>query len=89
MEKETLDETEQLLMEMQLNYEDSEIFFSTFGEIDCPKTMKILNDQSISHAFTNVDIFNEKFGVSVSKQVKNSSFTFNDRYTTGVFCHRT
>ncbi|TQS38949.1 hypothetical protein Golomagni_00535, partial [Golovinomyces magnicellulatus] len=54
MEDETLDETEQLLMEMQMDHDDNETFFFTFGKIDGAKTMKILSDQSISHAFTKL-----------------------------------
>ena len=71
------EEIQQLLMEMELENDACDIFFSEFGEINGTKTITALKDQAVFHAVTKTDIFNEL--------IENSTFTFDDRYSSDTF----
>lgn len=70
---------------MNVNDDRNENFFTEFGEIDGAQTVAVLRNQSVFHAFTKADIFNQKSSESTFKLTKDSVFTFNDRYTSEIF----
>ncbi|CCU76925.1 integrase and RNaseH domain-containing protein [Blumeria hordei DH14] len=80
-----LDETEQLLMEVEINDLQNRSFFAEFGEIDGAKTVAILKDQSVFHAITKADIFKQSNVDSTFRLTNDSAFTFNDQYTSVTF----
>jgi hypothetical protein len=72
-----INETEQLLIDMEIEDYSSDQYFTEFGEVDGTQTVTILNDQSLFHSVTKSDIFNEP--------KKSSTFSFDDRYSANVF----
>jgi len=77
----TPDDIEDHQWMMSLDIEDSlyetDNYLTELGEVDGPKTVSILNDQLFVYAVTREDIFAQPLEVSV--------FTFEDRYSSGVF----
>ena len=79
-----LDETQQLLTELQLENEEqfsTEQYLTEFGGVIGIKTVAFLNDQSVFHAATGIDIFN----ITAKPQEHDSVFTFEDRYSAKIF----
>ena len=72
-----LNEAEQLLVQMEVEDEEADQFFTEYGQIDGLQTISVLSDQSVFHAVTKIDVFNEP--------TENSVFTFNDRYSANIF----
>ena len=75
-----MDEMEQLMVEMEIENEGIDMFFTSFGEVDGLETIAILNDQTTRHAITKENMFDEK-----NYQSNSSTFTFNDRYSSETF----
>ena len=57
--------------------ENCDHFFTEYGKVDGAQIVSVLNDQSVFHAITKVDIFNEP--------KESSAFTFDDRYSATTF----
>jgi hypothetical protein len=78
---EPMDEASQMIMDMELEegYDviDTGQFFTEFGEIDGIRTIECLNDQSVFHSVTKTDVFSEP--------IDTSTFSFDERYSSGVF----
>ncbi|EPQ65116.1 hypothetical protein BGT96224_A21106 [Blumeria graminis f. sp. tritici 96224] len=62
-EETILDETEQLLMKIEIDDLQNRNFFAEFGEIDGAHTVAILKDQLIFHAITKADVFKKPNGI--------------------------
>ena len=73
-----VNETEQLLMDMEIEEYSSDQYFTDFGAVDGTQTVAILNDQSMFHSVTKSDVFNEPR--------ESSAFSFDQRYSENVFC---
>jgi len=52
-------------------------YFTKYGEVNGTQTIAVLNDQSMLHFITKLDIFNEL--------KESSAFSFNNRYSANVF----
>jgi len=52
-------------------------YFTKYGKVNGIQTVAVLNDQSMLHFITKLDIFNEP--------KESSMFSFNDRYLANVF----
>jgi len=52
-------------------------YFTKYGEVNSIQTITILNNQSMLHFITKLDIFN--------KLKESSAFSFNNRYSANVF----
>ncbi|HEY2455482.1 MAG TPA: hypothetical protein VGI71_23255 [Scandinavium sp.] len=79
-----LDETQQLLMDLELENEDqffTEQYHTEFGDITGTQTVAFLNDQSVFHAVTGIDMFS----ITPKPREDNSIFTFEDRYSAKIF----
>jgi hypothetical protein len=74
-----LDETQQLFIDLEL--ENGEQFFTEFGEVIGTQTIACLNDQSVFHATTGIDVFS----ITAKPQEDDSVFTFEDRYSAKIF----
>ena len=74
-----LTEAEQLLadIDMTVEGEDCDQFFTKFGPIDGAQTVAVLNNQSVFHAVTKVDIFNEL--------TEDSVYPYEGRYSATIF----
>ena len=72
-------ETEQLLADIDINVEteDCEQFFTKFGKIDRAQIISVLNDQSVFYTVTKIDIFDES--------TEDSAFSYDDRYSAATF----
>ena len=68
---------EQFLIEIKIENEDHDHFFTEYGKINGSQIVSVFNDQSVFHAITKVDIFN--------KLNESLVFTFDDRYSAGIF----
>ena len=56
---------------------DTNAYLTELGEINGLKMISVLNDQSFAHIVTKEDIF--------AQPQETSIFTFEDRYSSGVF----
>jgi hypothetical protein len=56
---------------------DNDVYITELGEINGPKTVSVLNDRSYEHAITKEDVFTQPQETSI--------FTFEDRYSSGIF----
>ena len=72
-------ETEQLLLEIEFGdkNKDYDHFFTKYGKVNGAQIVSVLNNQSVFHAITKIDIFNEP--------KESSAFTFDDRYSATTF----
>ena len=68
----------------RLQIEESDQFFTSFGSIDGVSVVSALNDQSVHHAVTKVDVFDPSGGSSAPESRNGEIFTF-DRYGDQVF----
>jgi hypothetical protein len=82
-EQNELTETEQLLADMNIKECDDNDppyqYLTEFGEVDGTEAVILLNNQSMLHAVTKIDVFNEPKGVPTS------AFTFDSRYSGTTF----
>ena len=66
---------------MSLDVEDSsydnDVYLTELGEVNRPKIVSVLNDQSYEHAITKEDAFTQMYETSI--------FTFEDRYSSSIF----
>jgi hypothetical protein len=72
-----VNETEQLLMDMEIEDYSPNQYFTEYGEVDGTQIVAVLNDQSTLHSITKSDIFNEP--------KESSTFSFDIRYSANVF----
>lgn len=71
-----LKEIQQPLMEIELEDNVSDNFFTEFGEIHGTKTITALKDQAVFHTVTKIDTFNE--------HIENTALTFENRYSSDI-----
>jgi len=62
---------------MEIKDYSSNQYFTKYSEVDGIQTVTVLNDQSMLHSITKLDIFNEL--------KESSAFSFNNRYSANIF----
>ena len=68
-------------MEMEVggneDFYDFDNYITELGEVNGPETVVILNDHSVFHSLTKIDVF--------KLPAESSAFTFGNRYSSDIF----